>query len=342
MNTSPFGTLHNGNTAHIYSIHYDNIEAKITDFGATLVSLFVPDRTGILADIVLGFDSAQDYAISGAFLGATVGRNANRIANARFSLNGNTYTLEKNNNSNNLHSGSDSYAFRLWNVAEYTESSIRLTLDSPDGDQGFPGNAHIQVTYALEDPGTLRITYEGICDTDTIFNMTNHSYFNLAGHDHPELAMQHTLSLASDTYIEVDAQAIPTGKLESVGASVMDFRIATPLCKHIHDDFPQLTLMGGYDHCYVVNHSNCAVLSDPTSGRTMQVITDCPGVQVYTANELGVAGKAGVYYTDRSAVCLETQYYPDAVHHPHWPQPIVKAGEKYFSETKYVFVETSF
>ena len=337
MLVNDFGHLPDGKLAHLYKIRFGNLEAEITDFGAALVSLIAPDAQGNCADVVLGFDNAQDYATSGAFLGATVGRNANRIANARFSLNGNTYTLEKNNNSNNLHSGSDSYAFRLWNVAEYTKSSIRLTLDSPDGDQGFPGNAHIQVTYALEDPGTLRITYEGICDTDTIFNMTNHSYFNLAGHDHPELAMQQTLSLASDTYIEVDAQAIPTGKLESVDTSVMDFRMAKPLCKHIHDDFPQLTLMGGYDHCYAVNHSNCAVLSDPTSGRTMQVITDCPGVQVYTANELGVAGKAGVYYTDRSAVCLETQYYPDAVHHPNWPQPIVKAGEKYYSETRYVF-----
>lgn len=337
MLVNAFGHLPDGKLAHLYKIRFGNLEAEITDFGATLVSLTAPDSQGNCVDVVLGFDNAQEYATSGAFLGATVGRNANRIANARFSLNGNTYTLEKNNNSNNLHSGSDSYAFRLWNVAEHTDSSICLTLDSPDGDQGFPGNAHIQVTYALEDPDTMRITYEGICDTDTIFNMTNHSYFNLAGHDHPELAMKQTLSLASDTYVEVDAQAIPTGKLESVDASVMDFRMAKPLYKHIHNDFPQLTLMGGYDHCYVVNHSNCAVLSDPTSGRTMQVITDCPGIQVYTANELGVTGKAGVYYPDRSAVCLETQYYPDAVHHSHWPQPIVKAGEKYFSETRYVF-----
>ena len=337
MTVKPFGLLPDGRQAHLYKIRFSSLEAEITDFGATLVSLTVPGPQGNRADVVLGFDSAADYAASSAFLGATVGRNANRIAGASFSLNGKTYTLEKNNNGNNLHSGSNSYAFRLWDVAEHTESSICLTLDSPDGDQGFPGNAHIQVTYSLEHPATLRITYEGICDTDIIFNMTNHSYFNLAGHDHPELAIHQTLSLASDTYVEVDAQAIPTGKLEQVDTSAMDFRIAKPLCKHIHNDFPQLMLMGGYDHCYVANASTCAVLSDPASGRTMQVITDCPGVQVYTANELGVIGKAGIYYPDRSAVCLETQYYPDAVHHPHWPQPVVKAGEKYLSETKYIF-----
>lgn len=337
MTVKPFGLLPDGRQAHLYKIRFGSLDAEITDFGATLVSLTVPDPQGNCADVVLGYDSAADYAASSAFLGATVGRNANRIADASFSLNGKTYTLEKNNNSNNLHSGSNSYAFRLWDVAEHTESSICLTLDSPDGDQGFPGNAHIQVTYSLEHPATLRITYEGICDTDTIFNMTNHSYFNLAGHDHPERAMAQTLSVAADTFVQVDGHAIPTGLLAQAEASPMDLRKSKVISNDVDTDYSQLTMMAGYDHCYVVSGSPCAVLSDLISGRTMQVITDCPGVQVYTANELGITGKTGIFYPDRSAVCLETQYYPDAVHHPHWPQPVVKAGEKYLSETKYIF-----
>ena len=337
MTAKPFGLLPDGRQAHLYKIRFGSLEAEITDFGATLVSLTVPDSQGNCADVVLGFDSAADYAASGAFLGATVGRNANRIAGASFSLNGNAYTLEKNNNGNNLHSGSDSYAFRLWDVAEHTEVSVCLTLESPDGDQGFPGNAQIQVTYTLEHPATLRITYEGICDADTVFNMTNHSYFNLAGHHRPERAMQQTLSVAADTFVQVDGQAIPTGLLAQVEASPMDLREGKVIGSDVASEYSQLALMAGFDHCYVISGSPCAVLSDPMSGRTMQVVTDCPGVQVYTANELEIPGKSGIFYPDRSAVCLETQYYPDAVHHPHWSQPIVKAGEKYLSETKYIF-----
>lgn len=337
MTVKSFGQLPDGTQAHLYSIRCGSLEASITDFGATLVTLLVPDRLGNLADVVLGFDNAADYAASSAFLGATVGRNANRIAGGFFSLNGKTYTLEQNNNGNNLHSGSASYAFRMWKVVEHTEASICLALESPDGDQGFPGNANIQVTYALEYPGTLRITYEGVCDADTVFNMTNHSYFNLAGHAHPERAMEQVLSLASDAFAAVDGQAIPTGQLQRVDASPMDFREAKVLGKDVDADYSQLKLMAGYDHCYALSCSPCATLSDPISGRTMQVVTDCPGVQLYTANKLQITGKAGVYYCDRGAVCLETQYYPDAVHHPQWPQPVVKAGEKYFSETKYIF-----
>ena len=337
MTGKAFGQLPDGKQAHLYCIRYGSLEAAITDFGAILVSLLVPDKDGHLDDVVLGFDNAADYAASSAFLGATVGRNANRIAGSTFTLNGKTYTLEQNNNGNNLHSGSASYAFRMWNVVEHTEASIRLALESPDGDQGFPGNAHIQVTYTLEAPGALRITYEGLCDADTIFNMTNHSYFNLAGHTHPEQAMAQTLSVAADVFVQVDENAIPTGQLQQVEASPMDLRESKVIGNDVASEYSQLALMAGYDHCFVVSGSPCAVLSDPLSGRTMQVVTDRPGVQVYTANELGIVGKAGILYPDRSAVCLETQYYPDAVHHSLWPQPIVKAGEKYFSETRYVF-----
>lgn len=337
MTIKSFGQLSDGRQAHLYHIRCGNLEAAITDFGATLVSLLVPDRQGICADVVLGFDNAADYAASSAFLGATVGRNANRIAGASFALKGKSYHLEQNNNGNNLHSGSNSYAFRMWNVAEYTESSVRMTLESPDGDQGFPGNACIQVTYTLEHPGTLRITYEGICDADTVFNMTNHSYFNLAGHEHPEQAMTQVLWLDANAFVPVDVHAIPTGQLQQVDASPMDFRQPKSLARDLDTNYNQLTLVEGYDHCYAASRAR---LTDPISGRTMSVVTDCPGIQVYTANDLYAIGKAGVAYHNRSAVCLETQYYPDALHHSQWPQPVVKAGEKYFSETKYVFTQT--
>ena len=337
MLVKSFGQLPDGRQACLYTIRFGNLEAAVTDFGATLVSLLVPDKEGHLADVVLGFDSAAGYAAYRAFMGATIGRNANRIAGGSFSLNGKTYALETNNKGINLHSGRDSYAFRMWNVAEHTETSIRLTLESPDGDQGFPGNAHIQVTYTLEHPDTLRITHEGICDADTIFNMTNHAYFNLAGHNHPERAMEQVLGLSSEAFVEIDGKAIPTGQLQKVAGSPMDFRVPKILGKDIDADYNQLKWAAGYDHCYVVSCASCATLSDTVSGRTMQVVTDCPGVQVYTANGLGIVGKAGIFYPNRSAVCLETQYYPDAVHHSQWPQPIVKAGEKYLSETKYIF-----
>lgn len=338
MNVKPFGGLPSGDQAHLYTIRCGELEAAITDFGAALVRLLVPDKEGKLADVVLGFEDAASYAASDAFLGATVGRSANRIAGAKFVLNGKTYAMEKNNNGNNLHSGSNSYAFRVWKVYEHTESSLSLTLESPNGDQGFPGKAKLRVTYALVHPGTLSITYDGICDEDTIFNLTNHTYFNLAGHENPHRAMEQILSMSARVYAVADAESIPTGELRSVEGTPMDFRTPKPIGQDIDADYESLELQGGYDHNFEVFCNPCAILSDPVSGRTMSVVTDCPGVQFYTGNFLkGETGKNGVSYQKRSGVCLETQYYPDAVNHSEWAQPIVKAGEHYHSETKYIF-----
>ena len=337
MNMKQFGVLSNGQHSHVYTIRCGRMEAAISDFGATLVSLWVPDRDGNLADVVLGFDCAADYAASGSFFGATVGRNANRIAGASFTLNGKTYTMDPNNNGNNLHSGSDSYAFRLWEVEKHAESSISFTLESPNGDQGFPGNAKIRVTYTLEHPGTLSITYDGICDTDTVFNMTNHSYFNLAGHEKTDKAMDQILSMGARVFTVADAQCIPTGELRSVEGTPMDFRTPKPIGRDIDASYEALNLQDGYDHNFEAFCNPCAILSDPISGRTMSVVTDCPGIQFYSANMLEEKGKGGVEYPRRSGICLEPQYYPDAIHHPDWAQPVVKAGEHYHSETKYIF-----
>lgn len=337
MTVKPFGVLASGAQAHIYTISGGGLEAAISDFGATLVRLMVPDKAGDMADVVLGFDEAAPYAASGAYMGATVGRNANRISGAAFSMNDKTYTLTKNDNGNNCHSGPDSYAFRIWNVFEHTESSLSLTLESPSGDQGFSGNARIRVTYALEYPGTLSITYEGVCDEDTVFNMTNHSYFNLAGHNKGSKAMDQILSMSARVFTVANAESIPTGELRSVEGSPMDFRSPKPIGRDIDADYEPLKLQNGYDHNFEVFCNPCAILSDPESGRTMIVVTDCPGVQLYTGNFLSETGKDGVVYGKRHGICLETQYYPDAVNHPEWAQPFVKAGETYHSVTKYIF-----
>lgn len=337
MDKTFFGNTPKGNISSLYTISCGGLTAKVTDFGAALVSLLVPDREGRLADVVLGYDHASGYAKGTAFLGAIVGRNANRIQGAAFPLGDRTVQLTANEGDNNLHSGPDCYHLRLWQVVEHTESAITLRLESPNGDQGFPGRAVIRVCYALDATGALTISYEAVSDRDTIFNMTNHSYFNLAGHDRPELAMDQLLSMPARYFLPDDAQNIPTGEERSVVGTPMDFRLPKPLGQDIGQDYEPLRLQGGYDHNFEVFCTPCAILHDPHSGRTMSVSTDCPGLQVYTANFLEDQGKDGVYYPRRSAVALETQFYPDCVNHPEWKQPLVRAGERYRSRTEYRF-----
>ena len=333
-----FGLLPDGVMASLYTISCGKLRAEISDLGATLVRLYVPDRKGVLADVVLGFDRPEDYIASGTFMGAVVGRNANRVKNAAFVMNGKTYRLGENENGNNLHSGPDYFKDRLWQVVRHGNSEIRLRLDSPNGDQGFPGNATVEVTYRLCSSGELQMIYEGICDRDTVFNLTNHSYFNMAGHDKPQLAMAQERILPARFFNADDVQSIPTGELREVAGTPMDFRIPKPIGRDIEQAYDALELQGGYDHNFEVFTDPCAILKDPISGRTMAVSTDCPGVQFYAGNYLaGETGKDGVCYPKRSGICLETQYYPDALNHPQWPQPITKAGERYRSMTRLMF-----
>ena len=332
-----FGTLPNGQQATLYTIRRGNITAVITDYGATLVQLWVPDAQGNIADVVLGYDDVNSYRTGTGFLGATVGRSANRIQNASFSMNGTTVTMTPNEGSNNLHSGPDFYKDRLWKATYQAEDSITFQLDSPHGDQGFPGNATIDVTYSLDGNRALVISYRAISDRDTVFNMTNHSYFNLAGHDHPEKAMDQMLTLPARFFNPDDSENIPTGELCSVEGTPMDFRTPKALKQDIEADYEPLHLQGGYDHNFEVFCNPCAVLTDPVSGRSMTVTTDCPGIQVYTANFLDDTGKGGVRYAPRCGVALETQFYPNSVNNPQWPQPFVKAHQVYRSVTKYQF-----
>ena len=333
-----FGVRGDGQEAYLYTIEGGGLKAVVSDHGATLVRLYVPDGAGQMADVVLGMDSPDGYDASTAYHGATVGRNANRVCCAAFDMNGIPVKLEANNGRNNLHSGFSPYGSRMWQVAKHKENRIRFHLESPDGDQGFPGNASVDVTYCLEAGGVLKITYDGVCDKDTVFNMTNHSYFNLAGHDKPELAMQQALTMPARFFCVDDAENIPTGECRDVAGTPMDFRKPCVIGERINGDYEPLRLQGGYDHNFEVFANPCAILRDPTSGRCMSVSTDCPGIQLYSGNFLTQEpGKDGVIYGKRGGVALETQFYPDCVNHPEWKQPFFKAGERYHSETVYRF-----
>ena len=334
-----FGILPSGEEASLYTITGGGITAAVTDYGANLVRLLVPDKEGTLADVVLGYGDCNGYRVTyGAALGATVGRNSNRLKDASFRLNGVAYQIPQNEGTKNLHSGPDFFFQRMWKVTAHLKNAITLQLNSPDGDQGFPGNAVIQVTYSLDENKGLHIVYDAVCDRDTVFNMTNHSYFNLAGHEKTEAAMEQLLTIPGRFFNPDDAENIPTGELRPVDGTPMDFRSPKPIGQDIGMDYEPLHLQGGYDHNWEVYCNPCAILSDPVSGRTMEVHTDCPGIQFYAGNYLDEQGKNGVYYGKRTGIALETQFYPDCLHHPEWPQPIVKAGEKYHSETIYRFV----
>ena len=333
-----FGRLPSGEETTLYTISCGRITATVTDYGAHLVNLFVPDKMGQIADVVLGYDDANGYRTgNGAFLGATVGRNANRIAGASFMMGDTRIHLTPNENENNLHSGPQNFHLRMWRLVSHTENSVTLELTSPQGDQGFPGKAVIRVTYRLDTQGGLHIVYDATCDRDTVFNLTNHSYFNLAGQDRPEKAMEQTLCIPGRIFCPDDADNIPTGELRSVEGTPFDFRLPKPIGQNIGDDYEPLHLQGGYDHNFEVFCNPCAYLSDPESGRTMSVYTDCPGIQFYAGNYLNEVGKGGIRYDMRTGVALETQFYPDSVHHPEWAQPFTKAGERYHSETIYRF-----
>lgn len=332
-----FGHLPSGQEAALYTISRGGITAKVTDYGAHLVSLLVPDRNGRYDDVVLGFDDANGYRLGEGFIGAMVGRSANRIAGSQYTINDRTYHITPNEGPNNLHSGPDFYHLRMWQVREVTDSSITLLLNSPDGDQGYPGNAEIRVTYRLDSLGALHIVYDAMSDKDTIFNFTNHSYFNLAGHKDGDATKQ-LLTIPARYFCPADAQSIPTGELRPVEGTPFDFRVPKPIGQDIEADYEPLHLQGGYDHNFEVFCNPCAILSDPVSGRTMAVHTDLPGMQLYSGNFIGQqVGKDGFVYRKHSGICLETQVFPDAIHHPEWVQPVVKAGVPYHSETVYSF-----
>lgn len=344
MKQRSFGKNSKGEAATLYTFENKNgVVMEVSDFGATLYSLLVPDKEGNLCDVVLGYDNPLGYeGPAGTFFGATVGRNANRICKGKYTLNGKEYQLDTNNNGNNLHSGLDFYSFRIWNVKETTENSITFSLHSPDGDQGYPGALDMDVTYTLTEDNAVQIDYYGVPDQDTIVNMTNHSYFNLNGHASGNVLDQEVW-IDADSFTRADETSIPTGEIVPVEGTPMDFRVKKTVGRDIEESYEALVFGKGYDHNWCLNNqgkfAKVAEMSSELSGITMEVYTDLPGVQIYTGNYIfAETGKGGVIYKQRQGMCFETQYYPDAINHDNFPSPVCKAGEVYQTRTTYKFV----
>lgn len=344
MKQRSFGKNSKGEAATLYTFENKNgVVMEVSDFGATLYSLLVPDKEGNLCDVVLGYDNPLGYeGPAGTFFGATVGRNANRICKGKYTLNGKEYQLDTNNNGNNLHSGLDFYSFRIWNVKETTENSITFSLHSPDGDQGYPGALDMDVTYTLTEDNAVQIDYYGVPDQDTIVNMTNHSYFNLNGHASGNVLDQEVW-IDADSFTRADETSIPTGEIVPVEGTPMDFRVKKTVGRDIEESYEALVFGKGYDHNWCLNNQGkfvkVAEMSSELSGITMEVYTDLPGVQIYTGNYIfAETGKGGVIYKQRQGMCFETQYYPDAINHDNFPSPVCKAGEVYQTRTTYKFV----
>ena len=344
MNRTAFGTVE-GREAQLYSFSNANgMEMTVCDYGAHLVSVKVPAGDGSRKDMVLGYDDAAGYVTDPCHLGATIGRNGNRIANAAFELNGVKYQLAANENGNNLHSGPDGYEYRFWEVKEVTDQAITLHLDSPDKDQGFPGNFAVDVTYTLTDDNQVAIHYCGTCDADTVANMTNHSYFNLNGHDSGDV-LNHTVCLKAGHFSPVaDSKSIPTGEHAPVAGTPMDFTKEKTIGQEIGADFEQLKLTGGYDHNFIIDKTEdgqqlFAIVKGDQTGIVMEAYTDLPAFQFYTGNFIdNVKGKEGAVYTNRTGFCLESQYIPNAINEEKEEKPVLKAGETYDTTTTYKFI----
>lgn len=316
---------------NFYTLTNNNgVEVSITNYGGTVTSIKVPDRNGVFGDIVLGYDTIEEYMRNPRYLGALIGRYANRIAGGRFSLNGVEYQLAQNNNgANHLHGGVRGFDKRIWKVSE-TPASLHFEYFSPDGEENYPGNLTVAVDYSLNDQNELRIEYHATTDKDTIINLTNHSYFNLAGQG---TILDHELTLQADSFTPVSDELIPTGEIRAVDGTRMDFRT------------PRVISEGGYDHNFVLNDwqlgsvRSVAKLREPKSGRVMEVFTTQPGIQFYSGNFLdgSLIGKGGVAYEKYAALCLETQHFPDSPNQPNFPSTVLRTGETYNETTIYKF-----
>ena len=340
---SAFGRAAGGREVALYTLrNAHGMEVAITPWGATVVAIRVPDRHGRMGDVVLGFDSVAGYQAEQPFLGATIGRYGNRIARGRFSLDGREYTLPVNNGANHLHGGPQGFDKRLWQVRELPGGrALELSLTSTDGEQGYPGRLEASVTYTLTDADELRIDYAAVTDRPTVVNLTNHTYFNLAGAGD---VLQHEVQINAARYTPVDAGLIPTGELRAVAGTPFDFTRPHAIGERIDQPDEQLRFGQGYDHNWVLDGTAgqlrlVASVREPTSGRVMEVSTTEPGLQFYTGNFLDgtLHGKAGRVYQRRAAFCMETQHFPDSPNHPQFPSTVLRPGQKYRSTTVYRF-----
>lgn len=344
---SSFGKTKDGQEVTLYSLSNKNgMTAEFIDFGAILVSAKVPDRNGKLDDVILGFDKIEDYETNPTYQGSFIGRNSNRIKDAKFEINGVVYELEKNDGENNLHGAAKGFHKFMYEtiISENADSiSLHFSRVSPDMEAGFPGTLNTSVTYTLTDENEIIMQYEAVSDKDTIVNLTNHSYFNLAGHGSCSIE-GHKLMINASGYTPTAKDLIPTGEVLDVTGTPMDFRTMKPIGQDIAADYEQLVIAGGYDHNFVLDIAKgevglAAEVVEENSGRKMQVYTNMPGVQLYSGNFLDgtLVGKGGVIYNKRTGVCFETQFFPNCCNEQKFQSCELKAGEKYDYVTTYKF-----
>jgi len=347
MEKKPFGKTASGEEIDLYTLRNGSSEVSITNWGAAVTSLRVVDRDGAQGDVVLGFDSLAPYLKEHPFFGVVVGRYANRIGQARFTLDGKEYTLPANNGKNQLHGGPEGFYRKVWKGEEIDSKdgpALKLTYVSPDGEQGYPGTLTASVVYTLTDDNALRMDYTATTDKATVVNLTNHAYFNLAGPGEGDI-LGHELMVRAARYTPVDETSIPTGELRSVDKTPFDFRKPVALGARIGADDPQLVIGKGYDHNYVLDGGVTkkprlvARMRDPKTGRVLEILTTEPGLQLYSGNFLDgkITGKGGKVYAYRSGFCLETQHYPDSPNHPLFPPVTLRPGKRYQTTTLYRF-----
>lgn len=345
-----FEKVVNGKQTTLFTLRNDNgMVVTFTNYGAKIVSIFVPDKDGKMTDVALGYDTIDKYITGESGFGAVVGPYANRIANAEFEIDGQVYHLPQNNMKACLHSGPDSFYRQVWDGKEVQSADgpdVEMTIDSPDGQWGFPGNKHVKVTYTLTQDNGLKIDYEATTDKACFFNLTNHCYFNLKGEGNGTI-LDHVLDIDANFSTAVaDSQLIPTGEIVDIRGTAMDFNAPHVIGERINDPMQQMKYAGGYDHNYLLNKDQngnemtfCASLFAPETGIFMECLTTEPAVQLYTGNFLKGTeiGKSGQPYVYRGGVCLETQHYPDSPHHPNFPNTLLKPGETLHSTTIYKF-----
>lgn len=336
-----------GDSIRFYTLRNANgIEITFTNYGQRLLSLHTPDKNGAFADVVLGYETLKEFIANRNYYGAIIGRYGNRIGQASFDLDDNTYTLVKNNGDNHLHGGTKGFESVVWNVEDHSSNTISFSRVSPDMEEGYPGNLEVQVKYTLNDANELRIDYRATTDKPTVINLTNHSFFNLKGEGEGDI-IDHVVTINADRYTPVDEGLIPVGTIETVANTPFDFRSPKPIGRDIEADFDQLKIGRGYDHNYVINETpkNAAGLKfaakvvEPKSGRTMEVYTTEPGMQFYTGNFMNGSdiGKTGKAYPFRGSFCFETQHYPDSPNKPDFPSTRLNPGETYETTTIYTF-----
>jgi aldose 1-epimerase len=332
----PFGRA-DGREIELYTLkNASGVEAKIMNYGGIVVSLKMPDRNGQTGDVVLGYDTLAQYVANNSFFGALIGRCANRIAGARFTLDGTTYTLTTNNPPNHLHGGTQGFFAVVWDARPFQSllgPALEMHYHSQDGEQGYPGNLEVTAVYTLTDKNELRVDFKATTDKPTIVNMTDHPYFNLAGHGD---VLGHVLRVDADTFTPINATLVPTGEIRPVDGTPFDFRKPTAIGARIHGDDEQLKLGHGYDHNWIINKPSgqlalMARVYEPTSGRVLEVLSTEPAVQFYSGNGLDgtLTGKGGQVYQRYTGFCLEPQHYPDSPNHPSFPTVVLRPGEVY-------------